>query len=84
MNLDKYMVSVVLAICVTLAGSRASAHGDPDTALYVAPNGVDRGNCQNATAPCRSMPFALNRVGNGGQIRVPLPAGSIVGTQSKG
>jgi len=51
-------------------GMQAGAHGDPDTALFVAPYGIDAGDCQDSSAPCRNISFALNLVGKGGQIRV--------------
>ena len=62
----KYLIGVSLFLC----GLQAAAHSDPDTALFVAPYGVDRGNCRDSQAPCRSISYALNLVGKGGQIRV--------------
>jgi choice-of-anchor B domain-containing protein len=41
-----------------------------DPPLFVAPDGTDAGNCLGAATPCRSIDFALQRVGKNGQIRV--------------
>ncbi len=38
--------------------------------LYVAPGGIDAGDCLAVDAPCRSIDFALQRVGKNGRIRV--------------
>jgi choice-of-anchor B domain-containing protein len=38
--------------------------------LFVATNGVDAGSCQDSIAPCRSIDYALRRVGKNGQIRI--------------
>ena len=44
---------------------------DSDTPpLYVGTNGIDAGNCQDSAAPCRSIDYALKRVGKNGQIRI--------------
>ena len=47
----------------------AVADGD-EPPLFVAPGGVDEGSCQDAAVPCRSIDYALKRVGKNGQIRV--------------
>jgi choice-of-anchor B domain-containing protein len=60
----------LIAIALLFYGTFAAAHGDPETALFVAPYGVDGGDCQDPAAPCRSISYALNLVGKGGQIRV--------------
>ncbi len=38
--------------------------------LYVATDGEDIGSCQSAAAPCRTIDYALERVGKNGRIRV--------------
>ena len=53
-----------------LACRQAWSHAGADATLYVAPGGVDAGQCQDVTAPCRSIRYALARLGKGGQIRV--------------
>jgi len=66
MNELKQIIALVLLVC----SAQAAAHGDPDAVLFVAPYGVDQGNCKDAASPCASISFALNLVGKGGQIRV--------------
>ena len=53
-----------------LLSTGALAHGDKQLPLFVAPDGADSGRCDNATAPCGSIGYALKWVGKGGQIRV--------------
>ncbi len=51
--------------------SFGTARADTDEPpLYVAPTGIDAGNCLSAGAPCRSIDFALQRVGKNGRIRI--------------
>ena len=38
--------------------------------MFVAEGGVDEGRCLDPAAPCRTLTYALDRVGKGGQIRV--------------
>jgi choice-of-anchor B domain-containing protein len=52
-----------------LAGPAALADTD-EPPLHVAPGGQDAGNCLEADAPCRSLDYALQRVGKNGRIRV--------------
>jgi len=50
-----------------------SAPGLADTEeppLYVATSGADSGSCLDVSAPCRTLDFALQRVGKNGRIRV--------------
>ncbi len=47
----------------------AFADGD-EPPLFVATDGEDAGSCQNPAAPCRTIDYALERVGKHGQIRV--------------
>lgn len=61
---------IVLVSCGALATGQAAAHGEPETALFVAPYGIDRGDCQDPATPCRSISYALNLIGKGGQVRV--------------
>ena len=53
-----------------LVCSRAWAHAGADATLYVAPDGVDAGLCQDSSAPCQTLGYALAKLGKGGQIRV--------------
>ncbi len=59
----------LLAIAAFAPYSPAVADGD-EPPLFVTPDGVDNGSCQDATAPCRTIDYALTRVGKHGQIRV--------------
>ncbi len=48
-----------------------SVHADSDEpTLYVASDGRDAGTCQAQAAPCRSIEYALGRVGKNGRILV--------------
>jgi choice-of-anchor B domain-containing protein len=60
---------VASAILLT-AGTVAHAHSEMDKPLFVASDGDDRGRCLDAASPCRTISYALGRVGKGGQIRV--------------
>jgi choice-of-anchor B domain-containing protein len=59
----------VLAIGGLLLGSAAGADDD-QAPLFVTASGIDSGSCQDAAFPCRSIDYALKRVGKNGQIRV--------------
>jgi choice-of-anchor B domain-containing protein len=63
------LVSVLTAALSLGLGSPALADSD-EPPLFVATNGVDAGSCQDSTAPCRSIDYALRRVGKNGQIRI--------------
>ena len=64
-------LNVILGMMLALLLSTgALAHGDKQLPLFVASGGADSGHCDNATAPCGSIGYALKRVGKGGQIRV--------------
>jgi choice-of-anchor B domain-containing protein len=64
------MNRVLLAAAATLVLGSASIADTLDPPLYVAPSGTDAGNCLDESAPCRSIGFALQRVGKNGQVRV--------------
>ena len=60
----------VMAAALPLGfGSAALADSD-EPPLFVSTKGVDAGSCQDLAAPCRSIDYALQRVGKNGQIRV--------------
>lgn len=46
------------------------AHSDAGPPLYVAESGRDSGDCTDPGAPCRTLSYALGRVGKSGEIRV--------------
>jgi choice-of-anchor B domain-containing protein len=62
--------SIFCSMLALLISSAALAHGDNQKPLYVATGGADSGRCDNVTAPCASISYALRWVGKGGQIRV--------------
>ena len=65
----RYLAPVLAALCLTLAGLSSIAD-EPEPPLFVATSGADTGDCRDAAAPCRSIEYALQRVGKHGQIRV--------------
>ena len=64
------MQKPLLAVAATLFLGSASVADTLGPPLFVAPTGSDNGNCLDAAMPCRSLDFALQRVGKNGQIRV--------------
>lgn len=60
---------ITLTLTVFAAGT-ASAHGDENAPLYVADAGADQGNCQDLARPCRTIGYAIGKLGKGGEIRV--------------
>ena len=69
--MSKFSVSAVsLLLATALIAGLTYAHSDMDKPLFVAGEGVDRGRCLDPKAPCRTVGYALSRVGKGGQIRV--------------
>jgi len=59
--------------CVALGAfflSGAVTADSDDPPLYVSTGGDDNGNCRSEANPCRSLGYALERVGKNGQIRV--------------
>ncbi|MEM1174294.1 MAG: choice-of-anchor B family protein [Pseudomonadota bacterium] len=61
----------VLSLLMLLLGATAAfAHSDLEKPLFVALNGEDSGNCQDVTAACGSIAYALSNAGKGGVIRV--------------
>jgi choice-of-anchor B domain-containing protein len=58
-------------LLIIALGFQLPAYADGDEPpLYVTPKGVDQGACQDVAAPCRTLGYALKRVGKHGQIRV--------------
>lgn len=47
-----------------------SAHAQTGTVLYVAPDGVDSGNCTDLDAPCRTVQYAIDQASSTDEIRV--------------
>ena len=63
---SKYLLP---SVALLLAGPTSLADTE-EPPLYVAPAGHDTGSCLEANAPCRSLDYALQRVGKNGRIRV--------------
>ena len=61
---------LLLALVVVLRPSLALAHSDMEKPVFVSLSGVDEGRCLDPAAPCRTISYALTRVGKGGQVRV--------------
>jgi choice-of-anchor B domain-containing protein len=53
-----------------LSLSFAALADDVPPPLFVSTTGVDMGSCEDSAAPCKSIGYALRRVGKNGQIRV--------------
>lgn len=65
----RFPLIALLSISATFVYGAAVADSE-EPPLLVAPNGVDSGTCQDVAAPCRTIDYALRRVGKHGQIRV--------------
>jgi len=61
-------LSLAALVAVLISGPVTADSDDPP--LFVATGGNDIGNCQSEANPCRSLGYALGRVGKNGQIRV--------------
>jgi choice-of-anchor B domain-containing protein len=59
-----------LLIVGCLLSTAAFSHSGDEPPLYVAPDGVDTGLCQDADSPCRTIDYALGKLGKGAQLRV--------------
>jgi choice-of-anchor B domain-containing protein len=65
-------LATVLILCsgvAALLSAPVRADGD-EPPLYVGSGGTDSGNCQNVVKACRSLDYALKRVGKHGRINV--------------
>ncbi len=60
----------LIAVVGALSIGGVTAADDDQLPLFVTPSGVDSGSCQDAASPCRTIDYALMRVGKNGQIRV--------------
>ncbi|MBT8101667.1 MAG: choice-of-anchor B family protein [Gammaproteobacteria bacterium] len=73
LNTARYMTRPLLPVLLAiglLAGSGVAAADDEQPPLFVTTSGTDAGNCQDTASPCRTIEYALKRVGKNGQIRV--------------
>jgi len=68
-RMKHFLLSAILVAAVV--SFQNAAYGDSDEPeLFVASHGVDQDNCQPATRPCKTIGYALERVGKNGRIRV--------------
>ena len=58
------------ASAALLLSATATLADTEEPPLYVAPAGFDTGSCLEVEAPCRSLDYALQRVGKNGRIRI--------------
>jgi len=63
------LLGIAVIVCTLAISNAARADGDQPP-LFVTASGVDIGSCQDAASPCKSISYALKRVGKNGQIRV--------------
>ena len=68
-NIMLYFLRALLAVAAAACVGSALAD-DNEPPLFVAESGADRGDCRDTAAPCRTIGYALQRVGKNGQIRV--------------
>ena len=63
-------ISLAIMLSALLFAGQAIGHGDNEAPLHVAPEGIDSGDCLDASQPCATIGYALSRTGKGGSIRV--------------
>ncbi len=61
---------LLLPTVLILASQQVAAHGGGEKPLFVSPDGVDTGLCDQQQAPCQSLAYALRVAGKGTEIRV--------------
>ncbi len=66
----KRSILPVIALLVAALGTPVALADSDEPPLIVAGNGSDTGNCQETGAPCRTIGYALRKVGKNGQIKV--------------
>ncbi len=67
--MTRIFITLVAALASSLFVIPAKADDD-EHALAVETTGNDLGNCQSETSPCRTIPYALGKVGKNGRIHV--------------
>ncbi len=67
--MTRFFLPVLTGLIVLSFFSNAMADSD-EPPLFVTAAGSDTGNCTLASSPCRTIAYALRRVGKNGQIRV--------------
>ena len=69
LHMTRFLPAALIA-ALALGYSMQAAADVEEPPLYVGPAGADTGDCLEAGAPCRTLDFALQRVGKNGRIRV--------------
>ena len=68
-HMKRFLLPVLVALAAISFEQQVVADGD-ELPLFVESGGKDAGSCQSETQPCRTLDYALERVGKNGQIRV--------------
>lgn len=67
---DLYLMKIITTFFILLISTVAYSHSGDEPPVYVSSNGQDIGSCQETSDPCRTIGYALGRVGKGGEVRV--------------
>lgn len=67
----------IFAVVACLVATPALSHSGDEPPVFVAPTGLDTGLCQDAANPCRTIDYALAKMGKGAQVRVAAGAYQI-------
>lgn len=62
-TVNRILARVLLALIAGLGAGIVSAHSDMEKPVCVAESGTDEGRCLDPAAPCRTIAYALGRVG---------------------
>ncbi len=63
-------LTVMLTILMALSAPLAMSHGGGHPIRYIAPEGVDQGECAKPTKPCKTIAYAVNKSNKGDKIRM--------------
>jgi choice-of-anchor B domain-containing protein len=66
----RYLPIVSVLLTALLPADRVHGHDDVVGTRFVAPAGFDFGNCDDNHRPCRTLQYALSRVGPGDAIKI--------------
>jgi len=66
----RYYVAPVLCLTLLLPAAIVNGHDDVAGTRFVAPEGVDSGDCDENHEPCRTLQYALTRVNAGDGIKL--------------
>lgn len=74
-----HITSIRLLIAALLSAGGVSAHDDVIGTRFVAPDGEDLGICDDNHRPCRTLQYALSKVGPGDAIKLATGSYSLAG-----